>query len=172
MIFHLFISWLGFYISDWFFSFHLLISVNIFKGGRFIIQAITRNSSMFLTTLVYTFILLIPYSHIEVLFYSDKFDIVGNINPCDTLWECFLYNANLGIRNGGGIGDVMTPGDFDKGENTFIKREIFEVSYFIVINTIMFGIFTGLIIDAFAAIREQSQIIGKLQYFNFYRAIQ
>ena len=77
-----------------------------------------------------------------------------------------LYNLNLGIRNGGGIGDVMKiPNYHEMRYKDFMGYSLYQITYFILINMIIFGIFTGLIIDGFAAIREKHHILS--EFFTF-----
>jgi len=53
---------------------------------------------------------------------------------------------------GGGIADAMELESMD--QSTFYLRNSLDIVFFIVVNVIMLNIIFGLIIDAFAALRD------------------
>lgn len=67
---------------------------------------------------------------------------------CETLTQCFLSTANVGIRAGGGLGESLTQRAIEDPE--FMTRYLFDFTFFLVINIILLNIFFGIIIDAFA----------------------
>lgn len=73
---------------------------------------------------------------------------------CASLASCFMYTLNLGLRNGGGLGDSMEPYEYGK-EAKFWLKIAFDVTYFIIINTILLNIVFGVIIDNFGEIRDK-----------------
>ncbi len=98
------------------------------------------------------------YSTIGFFYLQDTF-IDPNINKfeadtpeenfCMTMLQCFTQLVNLGLRNGGGIGDSTLPiGYYDK-EKYFIKFA-YDCSYHILVIIVMINILFGVIIDTFA----------------------
>lgn len=59
---------------------------------------------------------------------------------------------DLGIRNGGGIGDSMDILELD--DSLFTSKLIFDLSYFMLINIVSMNIIFGIIIDTFAELRD------------------
>ena len=67
-----------------------------------------------------------------------------------------MNTLNLGLRNGGGIGDVITyqpyhPNDVD----LFFWRTIFDMSFFIIMIILLLNLIFGMIIDSFGELRDQ-----------------
>lgn len=62
---------------------------------------------------------------------------------------------NMGLRNGGGLADSMEP--YVYGEDSkFPLKLVFDLSYFIFINTIILNIVFGVIIDTFGDMRDEA----------------
>jgi hypothetical protein len=92
---------------------------------------------------------------------------------CETLSTCFVYMVNQGLRNGGGIGDSMKPEPL--GERFFAKN-MYELTFFIIINVISLNIIFGVIIDTFSQLRDEQQersnpplIFLFLKFFKFFK---
>lgn len=75
-------------------------------------------------------------------------------NYCSTLYECTLSTLNNGIRAGGGIGETLAQ-PLNSNANQYWGRYFFDLTFFIVIIIVMLNIIFGIIIDAFAALRDQ-----------------
>jgi hypothetical protein len=93
--------------------------------------------------------------------YYDKFDSseVGELDVCKNMWSCYLYTVNLGLRSGGGIGDVMELYDFN--DPKFYSKLILDISFFILINLVCLNISFGIIIDAFSSLIEEQDLLSK-----------
>ena len=61
---------------------------------------------------------------------------------------------------GGGIAEGLEVSDYN-GDN-FLLRNVFDLSFFILINVVLLNIIFGLIIDAFAELRDESNEKSKL----------
>jgi Ion transport protein len=87
---------------------------------------------------------------------------------CETLATCFVYMVNQGLRNGGGIGDSMKPEPLG---DRFFAKNIYELTFFIIINVISLNIIFGVIIDTFSQLRDEQQERSKFYHLNqSYRA--
>merc|ERR1719516_46183 len=72
---------------------------------------------------------------------------------CDTLWMCIITTMNQGLRNGGGIGDVLRPPS--STEPFYTLRLIYDMLFFFVVIIIVLNLIFGVIIDTFADLRTE-----------------
>uniref|UniRef100_A0A914YSR1 Inositol 1,4,5-trisphosphate receptor n=1 Tax=Panagrolaimus superbus TaxID=310955 RepID=A0A914YSR1_9BILA len=72
---------------------------------------------------------------------------------CDTLRMCIVTTLNWGLRNGGGIGDVLR--NAHPNEPLFLWRIIYDLSFFIVVIIIVLNLIFGVIIDTFGDLRTE-----------------
>ena len=62
---------------------------------------------------------------------------------------------NQGLRNGGGIGDVLRPPSMH--ESFFFPRVIYDMLFFFIVIIIVLNLIFGVIIDTFADLRSEKQ---------------
>ena len=74
---------------------------------------------------------------------------------CDTLLLCLITTMNQGLRNGGGIGDVLRPPSMH--ESFFFPRVIYDMLFFFIVIIIVLNLIFGVIIDTFADLRSEKQ---------------
>ena len=72
---------------------------------------------------------------------------------CDTLWMCIITTLNQGLRNGGGIGDVLRAPS--SSEPFYTLRLIYDMLFFFVVIIIVLNLIFGVIIDTFADLRTE-----------------
>jgi len=92
------------------------------------------------------------YSILTVHYFRHLFGEDYPSGICDSVYSCFLYSVNLGLRNGGGIGDSMALLELD--DPKFGAKLIFDISYFMLVNIVSLNIIFGIIIDTFAELRD------------------
>lgn len=51
--------------------------------------------------------MILTYSLLTADYFRDQFADGTPSTICDTAYSCFMYSINLGLRNGGGLGDSM-----------------------------------------------------------------
>ena len=74
---------------------------------------------------------------------------------CMSMMHCFLSELNYGLRGGGGIGDFLpTQTAVPENRQGFYFRAIYDLSFFLLIITILLNIIFGIIIDTFAQLRD------------------
>ncbi|XP_063389990.1 inositol 1,4,5-trisphosphate receptor [Cydia fagiglandana] len=74
---------------------------------------------------------------------------------CDSLIMCIVSTLNQGLRNGGGIGDVLrAPASW---EPLFVARVVYDLLFFFVVIIIVLNLIFGVIIDTFADLRSEKQ---------------
>jgi len=74
---------------------------------------------------------------------------------CETLIMCIVTTLNQGLRNGGGIGDVLLSPSRD--DPLFTARVIYDLLFFFVVIIIVLNLIFGVIIDTFADLRSDKQ---------------
>ena len=74
---------------------------------------------------------------------------------CDTLFICIITTLNQGLRNGGGIGDVLRPPSIE--EPFYTARVIYDMLFFFIVIIIVLNLIFGVIIDTFADLRAEKQ---------------
>jgi len=67
--------------------------------------------------------------------------------------QCFLSVLNLGLRNGGGIGDSTTPIHYSETEKYFVKF-LYDSSFHMFVIIMLLNILFGIIIDTFACKKD------------------
>ncbi|XP_013174738.1 PREDICTED: inositol 1,4,5-trisphosphate receptor isoform X3 [Papilio xuthus] len=74
---------------------------------------------------------------------------------CDSLIMCIVTTLNQGLRNGGGIGDILlAPASF---EPLFVARVVYDLLFYFVVIVIVLNLIFGVIIDTFADLRSEKQ---------------
>ncbi|XP_007433733.1 inositol 1,4,5-trisphosphate receptor type 3 [Python bivittatus] len=74
---------------------------------------------------------------------------------CDTLLMCIVTVLNHGLRNGGGVGDILRKPS--KDESLFPARVIYDLLFFFIVIIIVLNLIFGVIIDTFADLRSEKQ---------------
>ncbi|XP_076840863.1 inositol 1,4,5-trisphosphate-gated calcium channel ITPR2 isoform X1 [Brachyhypopomus gauderio] len=74
---------------------------------------------------------------------------------CDTLLMCIITVLNHGLRNGGGIADILRKPS--KDEPMFAARVVYDLLFFFVVIIIVLNLIFGVIIDTFADLRSEKQ---------------
>ncbi|XP_072922149.1 inositol 1,4,5-trisphosphate-gated calcium channel ITPR2 [Hemitrygon akajei] len=74
---------------------------------------------------------------------------------CDTLLRCIVTVLNQGLRNGGGVGDVLRKPS--KNEPLFFARVVYDLLFFFIVIIIVLNLIFGVIIDTFADLRSEKQ---------------
>uniref|UniRef100_A0A4W6EAB4 Inositol 1,4,5-trisphosphate receptor n=1 Tax=Lates calcarifer TaxID=8187 RepID=A0A4W6EAB4_LATCA len=74
---------------------------------------------------------------------------------CDTLLMCIITVLNQGLRNGGGVGDILRRPS--SKEPLFAARVVYDLLFFFVVIIIVLNLIFGVIIDTFADLRSEKQ---------------
>lgn len=77
---------------------------------------------------------------------------------CMSLLHCFLSTVNYGIRMGGGMGEFLPMQTYaPENRQAYFIRLVYDVSFFLLIITILLNVIFGIIIDTFAQLRASGQ---------------
>ncbi|XP_037539386.1 inositol 1,4,5-trisphosphate receptor type 2 [Nematolebias whitei] len=79
----------------------------------------------------------------------------GMERVCDTLRMCIITVLNQGLRNGGGVGDILRKPS--KLEPLFAARVVYDLLFFFIVIIIVLNLIFGVIIDTFADLRSEKQ---------------
>uniref|UniRef100_A0A7M4F7T8 Inositol 1,4,5-trisphosphate receptor n=1 Tax=Crocodylus porosus TaxID=8502 RepID=A0A7M4F7T8_CROPO len=82
-------------------------------------------------------------------------DVDNFERACDTLLMCIVTVLNHGLRNGGGVGDILRKPS--KDESLFPARVIYDLLFFFIVIIIVLNLIFGVIIDTFADLRSEKQ---------------
>ncbi|XP_067209900.1 inositol 1,4,5-trisphosphate receptor isoform X4 [Linepithema humile] len=88
---------------------------------------------------------------------SELISVGGELKEraCDSLVMCIVTTLNQGLRNGGGIGDILrAPSSV---EPLFVARVVYDLLFFFVVIIIVLNLIFGVIIDTFADLRSEKQ---------------
>uniref|UniRef100_A0A4W6EEN6 Inositol 1,4,5-trisphosphate receptor n=1 Tax=Lates calcarifer TaxID=8187 RepID=A0A4W6EEN6_LATCA len=88
-----------------------------------------------------------------VCFVVDEDDGIERV--CDTLLMCIITVLNQGLRNGGGVGDILRRPS--SKEPLFAARVVYDLLFFFVVIIIVLNLIFGVIIDTFADLRSEKQ---------------
>ncbi|KAK2589036.1 hypothetical protein KPH14_001879 [Odynerus spinipes] len=88
---------------------------------------------------------------------QDVVSIGGELKEraCDSLVMCIVTTLNQGLRNGGGIGDVLRAPS--STEPLFVARVVYDLLFFFIVIIIVLNLIFGVIIDTFADLRSEKQ---------------
>ncbi|NXS95022.1 ITPR2 protein, partial [Jacana jacana] len=176
---------LGLCVHEFFYSFLLFDLVYREETLLNVIKSVTRNGRSIILTAVLALILVYLFSIIGFLFLKDDFimevdrlkirtPVGGDVIPkaaallfageeeedgiertCDTLLMCIVTVLNQGLRNGGGVGDVLRKPS--KDEPLFAARVVYDLLFYFIVIIIVLNLIFGVIIDTFADLRSEKQ---------------
>lgn len=121
-----------------------------------VLKSITVNAWQLLITLCLGFIIIFLFSSYAFMFLQEFYVLEAGVK-CDTLLDCFLSTLHMGVRAGGGIGDVLLMPTHDHKD--YWSRFTFDMLFYLIIIIILMNIIFGIIIDTFAQLRSQREAV-------------
>ena len=87
-------------------------------------------------------------------------DEVSKTGICATNLSCLWNFIIYGLTQGGGIGDIEFGPPNDEAEKEFthnkvMKKQLIDVTFFILINILLMNMVSGIIIDTFSELRGE-----------------
>uniref|UniRef100_A0A3P8U7E8 Inositol 1,4,5-trisphosphate receptor n=1 Tax=Amphiprion percula TaxID=161767 RepID=A0A3P8U7E8_AMPPE len=169
-------STLGLFVHELFYS--ILLFDLIYREETLfnVIKSVTRNGRSILLTALLALILVYLFSIVGFLCLKE--DFIMEVDPllqitcspdvpqseasqdflessCDTLLMCIVTVLNHGLRNGGGVGDVLRKPS--KNEPLFPARVVYDLLFYFIVIIIVLNLIFGVIIDTFADLRSEKQ---------------
>ena len=85
------------------------------------------------------------------------------MSTCPNLMICFFETLDQGLRSGDIVDAVFDSASFENGLS-YADRVVFGMMFFLVVGVILFDIVTGIILDKFGELREDSA--ARADYFS------
>ncbi|KAI0988877.1 hypothetical protein GJ496_001544 [Pomphorhynchus laevis] len=167
---YLLLSIMGMCVHEFFYSLLLLDVVHREDTLWNVIQCVIRNAKSVILTALLAVIIIYLFAICGYIFLKDDFildvspkgqtEIVSSDDSvservCDSLITCIVTTLNKGLRNGGGIGDVLREPSIK--EPLFYFRVVYDLMFFFIVIIVTLNLIFGVIIDNFADIREEKQ---------------
>eukprot|EP01059_Diplonema_ambulator_P003616 TRINITY_DN13321_c0_g1_i1.p1 TRINITY_DN13321_c0_g1~~TRINITY_DN13321_c0_g1_i1.p1 ORF type:complete len:2760 (+),score=851.69 TRINITY_DN13321_c0_g1_i1:58-8337(+) len=157
---YLICSFLGYYVSPMYYCIQPLQVISFSPKLMNVVLAVTTNGKSLLLTFGLMLIFVNIFASWAFFRFSKYFDENGDFGPgfdCDSLFRCWVLLMTYGLRQGGGMGDILNrPNWSDEGVG---ERITFDVLYFLVLIILFLNIVFGIIIDTFAELRERREFI-------------
>lgn len=75
---------------------------------------------------------------------------------CYSSIQCWMFIVDFGIRAGGGIADAIKKVSFKNDYQYYILRFFYDMLFHLFIVLILLNVFLGIIVDAFAELRNEN----------------
>lgn len=82
-------------------------------------------------------------------------DNLDRERACETLFACIIVTVNHGLRNGGGVGDILRRRS--QNDPHYGPRVAYDMAFFFLMIIIVLNLILGIIIDTFADLRKEKQ---------------
>ena len=142
------------------YPFLLLAIVNLNPTLKNIVLGIKMKYLELILTYLLAIIIMFVFSNLGFYFFNDDFnDTIGGYedNYCASLVFCFMSALDYGLRNRGGMGDLMTRISFKRHPSRYIGRIIYDDLFFILVVIIMIDMVFGIIIESFQELGNEEQ---------------
>lgn len=88
--------------------------------------------------------------------YANYFLVIENTEgACETYVRCFWNILNIGLYKDGGIATALVH-IYDEHDKDFVGRFLYDIFFFLIINILLFGIFFGIVVDAFQDYKKKA----------------
>lgn len=160
------VSLVGFFYSNLIYCFHLLDVVNRSEILQNVVRSITKNSYQLLITMFLGALIIYCFSILAFQFFSADMmgpgiGDAGVENLCETLLQCYVWIFQKGFLYGGGIAEGISVESYSMDNRVhYFLRFIFNISYFVLISVILLNVFFGVIIDTFAELRDERNMMN------------
>ncbi|RHY59302.1 hypothetical protein DYB30_001778 [Aphanomyces astaci] len=162
---------MNFDVGPWglmFFGFPLVDILATNDNLRFIATAMHSNmgklgvTAVFGAIMIYLFSL-VGFFHLQAELESED----HTVSHCSTLLQCYTTYIRYGLLSGGGIGDYISSTlshELDFGNpGRYFERLVYDLAFFVLVITLFLNMVQGIIIDAFTAVREQTETKAALK---------
>ena len=142
------------------YAFFLLPIIDLNKLIKNIIVSIKLFYGEVSLTFFFMIIIIYIFSNFAFFFFNHDYEKIleyKDDNLCKTLVFCFLNAMDSGLRARGGIGDSGTRISFRLNKGHYLKRIIMDDFFFILIVITAIDLVFGIIIRAFANLRDVEQ---------------
>ena len=142
------------------YAFLLLPIIDLNKLVKNIIVSVKLFYGEVALTFFFMVIIIFIFSNFAFFFFNEDYKkelAYTDDNLCKTLTFCFLNAMDSGLRARGGIGDSGKSISFIRHQSHYLKRIILDDFFFILIVITAIDLVFGIIIRAFANLRDEEQ---------------
>lgn len=158
-------AFLGFYSSPIWYCVQLFQVVEKSAQLQNVFLSVTLNGNNLILTGCLMLIVIYTSSIISYYYFSEYYhpDNLGNGANCDSLHRCFMTMLAYGMRQGGGIGDVLNPPHFYGSNIEGYLRMLYDFMNFLILIILFLNIVFGIILDTFGELRGDRDAIEEDQ---------
>ncbi|ETW07350.1 hypothetical protein H310_01886 [Aphanomyces invadans] len=141
-----------------YYGFPLLDLVATNGGLRFVVKAMTTNTSKLTITAVFGAVVIYVFALNGFYFFQTEMTTASGTHECHSLMQCFMTHIHNGLLSGGGIGDYTSNNPLDYTlKASYFGRVGYDLGFYVVVIVLLLNLIQGIIIDAFTAVREASE---------------
>ena len=143
----------------------VIFIVNLISTLFAIFSALMSKFKTMITVLFVIYLLVYLFMWVAYFFIPEDFNFSvyntktkneENENFCYSSIQCWLFITNYGVRNGGGVADQLPKDSFKVNPIRYLIRFFFDILFDIIIVLIMLNVFFGIMVDAFAELRNKN----------------
>ena len=149
-----------------FLSFPLLFIANLNNILFGIVYSLVLRIKQLLFVLIFMYLIVYLFTWFSFYYFPELFEFSNLYNVklddttteklCSSMFQCYLTMLSYGVRSGGGIGDIIPMISYKVNPGYFIAGFFYVVLFHMFVVWIMINLFFGIIVDTFAALREQT----------------
>ena len=139
-----------------FITFDVFTAINLFDTMKIIIKSVTMQIRQLLSTLVLAALSIFCFSYIITNYFLQEFDV----DSCSSFSRCFFYIIDQAFTNGQGIAGLANS-DSGDSSGTYYWLFLFNLAFFLLINTILLNVILAILLDTFSSLREKEEVFGK-----------
>ena len=161
-LFHILFVALGLTTTYGLLGIDLFAVILLIPSMQYVVRSVTDHINHIASTLVLVGLLIYAYSIFVHLYFKTWFvsDFDGQ---CDNLSHCFWTILNKAFRNGEGVGGLLYLAYYGAagGDIRFYGHLFLNISFFLLINTVLLNIILAVLVDTFSQLRQRSDDFGK-----------
>lgn len=143
-------SLLGWFVEPLFFVACMIEVLRVSDLMRYVTRSFTENLDQVVAAVVLGAVIIYVFVAVNVTYGRLDHDFNGRVG-CDTLNQCTRLHFDYGVLN---------PPEFDDpGQIQHVTAELFNFAYVFIVNIVLPGIVSGIIIDTFSELRAQKMSI-------------
>lgn len=139
----------------------LLFYSKFSKIANMIIRAFKSGMKNLVFMILFLMIIVWTISLIAFDLVNDEYyiPIEGGVeeNICSTIVHCYISFLNYGVRNDGGIGDIMPKRNPHINTVGFYGRFLIDFIFFVIVILLFLNMINGIIINTFSQLREEQE---------------
>ena len=148
---------LGLFVHHFFFAFHLIEFIKSQPILRMVFLVFYKPLAQLISIYIFFFILIYFYS---LLIYYRYYDLMP-INTCNSPLICMMYIYSNTFSSGGNLGNFIDTNEENINYQGKMERYILDISYTLIMVSIVWQEFSGLIFAAFDSLRGEREELEK-----------